>query len=52
MEEALFMAEDAARGGILTELEEGDRQPKARKLQDIHSETEWLISLVALDMDA
>ena len=51
--EALFMAEDAASGWVLTELEAGRPAPKASNPADIHpDETTALVSTVALDMDA
>lgn len=51
--EALFMAEDAASGWVLTELEDGRPAPKASNPADIHpDETTALVSTIALDMDA
>lgn len=51
--EALFMAEDAASGWVLTELEAGRPAPKASNPADIHpDETAAIVSTVALDMDA
>lgn len=52
MAEALFMAEDAASGWVLTELEDGKPVPKTTALQDIKAEPGQFVSLVALDMDA
>lgn len=52
MAEALFMAEDAASGWILTELEDGKRAPEATPMQRIETEAGQFTSLVALDMDA
>lgn len=52
MAEAIFMAEDAASGWILTELEEGNRVPVVTRLEDIKPESGSFVSLVALDMDA
>lgn len=52
MAEALFMAEDAASGWVLTELEEGKIAPFASKYETIKAESEQIISLIALDMDA
>lgn len=49
--EALFMAEDAASGWVLTELEDGNPVPKASKLEDMKTSDEQFASLVALDMD-
>lgn len=51
--EALLMAEDAASGWILAELEEGKTTPTASSLYDIHPEEKnALVSMVAFDMDA
>lgn len=52
MAEALLMAVDAASGWILTELEDGNKIPKASEYKDIHRDNNELVSLVALDMDA
>lgn len=52
MAEALFMAEDAASGWILTELEEGKKAPSASEYKDIESEAEQIVSLVMLDMES
>ena len=64
MAEAVFMAEDAASGWVLTELEEGRRAPEgtqpaavtawkeATKVNDVAKEPGQFVSLVALDMDA
>lgn len=46
------MAEDAASGWVLTELEEGRAVPGAGNLSDISVEPGQIVSLVALDMDA
>lgn len=50
--EALFMAEDAASGWVLTELEDGNRAPKASDMKDIELQEEQFTSLVPLDMAA
>ena len=52
MAEALSMAEDAASGWVLIELEDGKRAPKATELQKVKTEDGQFVSLVALDMDA
>ena len=52
MAEALFMAEDAASGWVLTELEDGSPVPHASLIQDVTAEPGQFVSLVALDMDA
>ena len=50
--EALFMAEDAASGWILGELEEGNTPPKATEINTVPVQGEQFKSLIALDMDA
>ena len=50
--EALFMAEDAASGWILTELEDGKAVPKASKMEDVKIEEGKFINLIALDMNS
>ena len=52
MAEAIFMAEDAASGWVLTELEEGKQAPKASKFQAVVIEPSQFVNMVALDMDA
>lgn len=52
MAEALFMAEDAASGWVLGELEDGSPVPKTSMIQDIKVQEGQFVSLVALDMDA
>lgn len=52
MAEAIFMAEDAASGWVLTELEDGKKAPKASKFADIGAEPGQFVNMVALDMDA
>lgn len=52
MAEAIFMAEDAASGWVLTELEDGKKAPKASRLADIATEPGQFVNMVALDMDA
>lgn len=52
MAEAIFMAEDAASGWVLTELEEGKQAPKASSFKDISTNSAQFVSLVALDMDS
>ena len=37
MAEAIFMAEDAASGWVLTELEEGRKAPKASGFEEVHT---------------
>lgn len=51
--DALLMAEDAASGWVLTELEAGRPAPKASSPADIKPEEPGqMVSMVALDMDA
>lgn len=50
--EAIFMAEDAASGWVLTELEEGKKAPEATKVNDVVAQGGAMVNLVALDMDA
>lgn len=53
LSEALAMAEDAASGWVLTELEEGKPAPKASDMRDIHpEEPDAMVSLIMCDMDA
>lgn len=52
MAEAVFMAEDAASGWVLTELEDGKEIPQSTKIHDIVTKEEQFVSLIALDMDA
>lgn len=52
MAEAVFMAEDAASGWVLTELEDGKAAPKATEIREVAHEADQFVSLIALDMDA
>ena len=52
MAEAVFMAEDAAGGWMLTELEDGKPVPKATAIGKVPHKDDQFISLIALDMDA
>ena len=49
--EALLMAEDAASGWVLDELESGNDIPKAKDWQNIKLQEGQFISYIALDMD-
>ena len=49
--EALFMAEDAASGWILTELEEGKDVPSPSPLSSLKCKRNEIINLIPLDMD-
>lgn len=50
--DAFFMAEDAASGWVLTELEDGKQVPEASELKKVKAEEGQFINLIALDMDA
>lgn len=50
--DALFMAEDAASGWVLGELEEGNAAPKASDSQSFGMEPGQFVNLIALDMAA
>lgn len=52
MAEAIFMAEDAASGWVLTELEDGKVAPKSSDLTEIQVGNGQIVNLIALDMDA
>ena len=52
MAEAVFMAEDAASGWVLTELEDGNKAPEATAINEVATEEGQFVSLIALDMDA
>ncbi|MCD7802024.1 MAG: type II toxin-antitoxin system HicB family antitoxin [Clostridiales bacterium] len=49
--DAIIMAEDAASGWVLDELEDGKQPPKASELAAVHTENGQFVSLLALDMD-
>ncbi len=50
--DAILMAEDAASGWVLDELEDGNPVPAASKLSDIHLEPGQFTSVLVLDMEA
>lgn len=53
MAEAIFLAEDAACGWVLSELEDGNNVPKASDYDNIcPSEPGQFVNMVALDMDS
>lgn len=52
MAEAIFMAEDAASGWVLGELEEGNPVPEASRLEDVMTEEGQFVNMIMLDMDA
>ena len=52
LEEAFEMAEDAASGWVLDELEEGNAVPKASEYADVKPREQGQVNMVLLDMDA
>jgi len=50
--DAILMAEDAASGWVLDELEEGKPVPPASEIQAIQPDDGGFVSLLTLDMDA
>ena len=50
MAEAVFMAEDAASGWVLTELEDGNKAPEATAINEVATEEGQFVSLIALDI--
>ena len=52
MAEAILMAEDAASGWVLTELEDGNKAPEATPIENIKTEGDQFTSVIVLDMDA
>lgn len=50
--EAIFMAEDAASGWVLTELEDGKRAPEATRVSDVIVPERAMVNMVALDIGA
>lgn len=50
--DAISMAQDAASGWVLDELEDGKPVPKATAIRDIPLEGNAFVSLLSLDMDA
>ncbi|MCD8322378.1 MAG: type II toxin-antitoxin system HicB family antitoxin [Oscillospiraceae bacterium] len=50
--DAILMAEDAASGWVLDELENGQRAPKPSAIDTIHTESDEFVTLLVLDMDA
>ena len=51
LEEALEMAEDAASGWVLDELEEGNEIPKASAYVDVKPRENGQVNVILLDMD-
>lgn len=52
MADAIFMAEDAASGWLLVDLEEGKPAPQASHIDNIVPEKGGIVSMIALDMDS
>ena len=51
--EAIYMAVDAASGWVLTDLEDGNKPPKASQIDEVELEYEnGFVSLIVLDMDS
>lgn len=50
--DAVLMAEDAASGWVLDELEDGKPAPAASDIKDIRPDAGGFVSLLTLDMDA
>ena len=50
--DAIEMAQDAASGWVLDELEDGKSIPKSSVMNDIHPEGNAFVSLLSLDMDS
>ena len=50
--EAILMAEDAACGWVLDELEDGNSVPSASTIDAIQPDSPGFVSLLALDMDS
>lgn len=52
MAEAVFMAEDAASGWLLEELEGGKAVPKTSEINSVDTEQGEFVSLIAVDMES
>lgn len=50
--DAILMAEDAASGWVLGELEDGKMAPPASSIADVHPDDGGFVSLLTLDMDS
>lgn len=51
--DAILMAEDAASGWVLDELEDGNKAPTASNIKDITPDSQdSIVSMLVLDMDA
>lgn len=49
--DAILMAQDAASGWVLDELEDGNKPPLSSALSDVHLDEGEFVSLLALDID-
>lgn len=52
MQQAIEMGIDAARGWILGELEDGEKNPRASNYSEITAENGCMINMLLLDIDA
>lgn len=52
MADAILMAEDAASGWVLDELEDGNPIPSAKSVNDITVQPGEFVNLLVLDMDS
>lgn len=50
--DAILMAEDAASGWVLGELEDGNAAPPSSPISDVRPDAGGFVSLLTLDMDA
>ena len=50
--DAILMAEDAAAGWVLDELEDGRPVPRASKIEDVRADSGGFVSVIVFDMDA
>lgn len=50
--DAILMAQDAASGWVLDELEDGNQVPPARQVMELHAQEGDFVNLLVLDMDA
>lgn len=50
--DAILMAEDAASGWVLDELEDGKNEPEASSMESVIPDPGGFVSLLVLDMDA
>lgn len=50
--DAILMAQDAASGWVLDELEDGNQVPPAHQAMELHAQEGDFVNLLVLDMDA